>query len=335
MRPAVVRRGSWCVLLALCCLSGCEQDLRVPYIPPKLANWPQPYRGISGLTVHVFNTGYVRVSEALILRGGSLTEHRDLPVPAFVIQHPRHGLILFNTGLSPKPDQASPWRGWLRLIAPEVSAGHGLKAQMAHAGLKAGAVKWIVLSNMRFDHTGEVKAFPNARVVVAKAEYDYAQGRRDGYASQTFDGVANWKFIDFRSAKPLGTFLAHVDLFGDGSCLLLEASGSTPGTMAMLARLRQGPLLLADDLAAVAESLRYAAKPASVYDMGRWWDHIWRLKRFKDLVPNLIVLPGHAREPILAARSKQIIVHDFRPPAGRLSPAPTPNRLRRLIPQPW
>lgn len=310
--------------------------MRVPYIPPVLANWPQPYHGISGLKVHVFNTGYVRESEALVLRGGSPTRTRDLPVPVFVIEHPKQGLILFNTGLKPgKAAESSALRGWMSLpMTSTVLPGDDLKAQMQRAGLKPDAVRWIVLSNLRADHTGAAEAFPNARVVVAQAEREYARQAIGGYASGDIDNIANWKFIDFDGAKPLATFAAHVDLFGDGSCLLIDAAGATPGTVAMLVRLPHQPLLLADDMAAVAENVRYATRPASAADAAQWWDHIWRLKRFKDLVPELVVAPGHDVGSLQAAHTPDIVVHEIRPPAAATPVARTPGVLERVVPKP-
>lgn len=325
------------LLLGLCWLGGssCEPDLRVPYIPPTLANWPLPYRGVAGLTVHVFTTGSLHVPEVLVLRGGSLTRIRDLPVLAFFIEHPTQGGVLFDTGLNPIAPESSALPGGLSaLMRPDVSRGPGLKTQMQQAGLKPEAVRWIVLSSLQFEHTGAVKSFPNARVVVAKAEQEYARQRPSDYRSDDFDDVTSWKFIDFGAAKPLATFPTHVDLFDDGSCLLLEASGSTPGTMAMLVRLPHQPLLLADGMAAVEENVRYAAKPASAYDLQQWWDRIWRLKRFKDLVPELIVLPGHDPGPAQGAHVKEIIVHEFRAPDDTAHATPTPDTLHRLLPQP-
>jgi N-acyl homoserine lactone hydrolase len=249
-----------------------------------------------------------------------------------LIEHPTQGLVLFNTGLkSKRGDPASPG-GWLgTLLQTEVLPGKSLTAQMHDAGFKPEAVRWIVLSTMRSDHTGEVERFPNARVVVTKAEQEYARQAPNGYDSGDFDDIANWKFIDFTDAKPLATFAAHVDLFGDGSCALLDVNGSTPGTVALLIRQRQRPLLLADDMAAVRENLRYAAKPGSAYDLAQWWDHIWRVKKFMDLVPELIVLPGHDLGAIEGLGSKDVVLHPFSSPTESHA-TPTPGPLQRFLP---
>ncbi|HXQ21982.1 MAG TPA: MBL fold metallo-hydrolase [Candidatus Acidoferrales bacterium] len=324
----------WVLALGACglALCACEQDLRVPYVPPSLVNWPQPYRGVAGLTVHVFNTGFLRVSEALLLQGGSVTRTRDVPVPVFLIEHPTQGLILFNTGLDPRAAEQSGSESWLsQLFRPEVLAVNDLKSQMQAAGFKPQAVRWIILSTMRFDHAGEIEAFPNARVVVAQAERRYARQAPSGYMPSQFDDVASWKLIDFAGTKPLATFAAHVDLFGDGSCLLLDGAGATPGTMALVVRLPRQPLLLADDMAAVEESVRYAAKPVSAYDLSAWWEHIWQLKKLKDLAPELIVVPGHDLQPLRVAHASEVIIHDL---GATPRTTPTPDALRRLLPQP-
>lgn len=330
LRP-VLRPALLCAAICTAVAGGCEDDLRVPYIPPTLANWPQPYHGVAGVKVHIFNTGYLRVPEALVLRGGSVTRKRDLAVPAVLIEHPQQGVVLFNTGLNPKPDEASSW--W-DLLGMEVLPGKDLKSQMQDAGFKPEAVRWIVMSSLRFDRTGEMKAFPNARVVVTKAEQEYARHGGRGYQLSAFDDIANWKFIDFASATGLATFPVHVDLFGDGSCLLLDASGSTPGALALLIRVRQQPLLLADGFAAVEEQVRYAAKPAAAADLRQWWDHIWRVKRFKDLVPELVVVPGHDLAQISVQHAENIIVHPFAQASTDTSPPPTAGVLERIMPRP-
>ena len=336
--PTLSRTLRRAFLWATVCVTfagGCENDLRVPYIPPTLANWPQPYRGVAGLKVHVFNTGYLRVPEALVLRGGSLTRKRDLAVPAVLIEHPQQGLVLFNTGLNPKPKDTSPAPEWLNaFLGAEVLPGKDVTTQLRDAGFNPQAVRWIVLSNLRSDHTGEVESFPQARVVVTKVEREYAQRGSRGYDPSSFGDVANWKFIDFASTTGVATFPVHVDLFGDGSCLLLDASGSTPGALALLVRLREQPLMLADGFASVDDQVRYAAQPAAAADLHQWWEHIWRLKRFKDLVPDLIVLPGHDLSSIGTLHSRDIVVHPFAPPRADTSATPTAGMLDRIMPRP-
>jgi hypothetical protein len=61
---------------------------------------------------------------------------------------------------------------------------------------------------------------------------------------------------------------------------------------------------------------------------------IWRLKRFTDRVPDLIIAPGHDLAPLQTAHSQHLIIHGIRPPGSATSPARTPDILQRVVPKP-
>jgi glyoxylase-like metal-dependent hydrolase (beta-lactamase superfamily II) len=308
--------------------------LRVPYIPAQLENWPKRYAGVRGLQLHVFVTGHVRASEALLQRGGSVRTMRTLPLPVFVLRHPRRGLVVINTGPAQTPASGSGLRTNLlgALLGTELLPGDSVSEQMQRAGLDPEKVGWIILTTMEAEHTGGLRAFPNARVVVSQAEETHARGEPVGYRIEDFEDMAQWEFVTFKDAPPLATFPAHVDLFADGSCLLIDAAGSTPGTLSLLVRLPQRPVLLADGLAPLPESVRYAARPTRAADLQQWWQGIWRLKRFKDLDPRLLVVPGRDASPLEGVDG--VVVHAAPTPAATAVPTPSPGPWERLIPRP-
>jgi len=305
------------LLAPLLIFGGCENEQRIPYIPPTLHNWPSPYKGLAGLRVEAFVTGWLRVRPGLVYRGGSLTRERLLPVLAFAIHHPREGVILFGTGLNHRiGEHANDYLGGLPglLMQPQAYAHQDLPSQLAASGIEPSAIHWIILTDLQFDSAGELRAFPHARVVVTRDEHDYARNGPGGYLSREYADVESWKLIDFSAGTPLGTFESSFDLFGDGSCVLLDTDGYAPGSMALLVRLPSAPLLLAGDLALVSESIRYTARPASLYDANRWWDNIWRLKRFHDLDPHLQIVPAHDVAPLWLAPIPELVLHDYSPP---------------------
>ncbi len=258
---------------------------------------------------------------------------RQRPVLAYVLKHPREGLVVLDTGLSRQlAEDESTHIDRLSSImtGAELHEGQDLPTQMRAADLKPDAVRWVILSNLRFTHAGEVEAFPSAQVVVSWSEHDAARAGGRGYVEEEFDDVSNWELVDFSNAQPLGTMPAGLDLFGDGSVMLLDARGPTEGNLAVLIRLPTRPLLLAGDLAPLPKSLRYAAVPASLHDPDAWWDRLWRLKRFGDLEPALVIIPGNDPEPILRARLPEIRVHEFAAPTPELRATPTAGA--RLLP---
>jgi len=297
-------------------LSACDKPLRLPYIAPELHNWPKSYKGVAGLKLRVFNTGTLVVPRKLVYRDGSLLGTASLDILVFVIEHPRHGLILVGTGLNRKiADNAERYMGTFRTSAgtPVMEKGQDILSQLKRAKLPGEKVRHIILPDLRLDHTGELESFPLTRPIVASAEYEAATDEQESALSlsKEYDDVHQWRFIDFAGAEPLGTFRAHRDLFGDGSVLLIDAAGATAGGLAVLVRLPVAPVLLCGNLAWTKEQYFYARLPGLLFDRAAWWEKIWRLKKFKDLVPELAVLPDHDWSAVAAAKTKDIVLHSF------------------------
>ncbi|HEV8713589.1 MAG TPA: MBL fold metallo-hydrolase [Candidatus Binatia bacterium] len=313
----MAKRPLFFLLLVL--FSACEKPLRLPYITPELHNWPKTYKGVTGLRLHVFTTGTLAARDKLVYRDGGLLGTVPLDILVFVIEHPRRGLILVGTGLNRKiADDTERYLGAFRasLGTPAMEKGQDILAQLKRAKLPAAKVRYIILPDLRFDHTGALASFPSAQPVVSSAEYEAATDEKESplSLSKEYAEVREWRFIDFAGAQPLGTFLAHRDLFNDGSVLLLDASGATAGGLAVLVRLPAAPVLLGGNLAWTKKHYLYTRLPGLLFDREACWEKIWRLKKFKDLVPELAVLPDHDWEAVEAAKTKDMVLHPF--PAG-------------------
>ena len=308
-----VRRG-W--LAALCVLAGvlvfgCGRGFPVPRVDPELRNWPESYQGLEGLRVHVFQTGTITLPEAVVFRGGSWFARRRMDVPAFVIEHPSQGLIVFDTGLGPRSDVL--WLAELGIARTWPEAD--LASQMKKAGLDADRVRYVVVSHLHFDHTGDLGAFPNASIVSARGEQQEAMrsGATNFYRAADWDGASRWVEIDYAAGAPLATFSSHHDLLGDGSVILVDLHGHTNGSQGVLLRAPDGPVLLTGDAACVEENWRYAATPIRADDIDAWWDQIWRIKKFVDRVPSLMVIPGHDLSRVRKTVRDDLVVHGFGP----------------------
>lgn len=304
------------ILCLVCLLSACDKPLRLPYITPELHHWPKPYRGVAGLRLHVFNTGTVEVPSKLVYRADSLLDTHTLDILVFVIEHPRQGLILVGTGLNRQlVDRPERYLGALltALGQAEMEKGQEIVAQLKRVKLSYEKVRHLILPDLRLDHTGELESYPAAQAIASAAEHNAATDQEGIglYLAKEYDNVREWRFIDFIGAQPLGTFRAHRDLFGDGSVLLLDAAGATAGGLAVLVRLPAAPVLLCGNLAWTKEHYFHARLPGLLSDRQAWWEKIWRLKKFADLAPELIVLPDHDWAAAETAKNKDIILHPF------------------------
>ncbi len=334
-------RASCCagLLLAICSATACEPPpRRLPYIPPTLHNWPQPYRGVPGLHAHAFVTAHLEVPEALVVHGGRITRSRALAAVVLALQHPREGVILLDSGVSEATPQERIWPQVLPLLeAPpiRVSVAGPLLQQLQKAGIRPQAVRWIVQTNLRAVRTGYLTSFPQARVVASRAEFDFALQRdRPGYAAEILRQVTNWQWVDFSAGKPVATFPMAIDFFGDGSLILVEARGPTPGTLAALVRLPRQPAVWAGDVVPLSSTFRTAAEPRGLWSADEWWLRFWQIKRFSDLVEPSLVLPAFEL-PSTESAGGALGVHALPAPATVTAPRSTPQPWERFLPRPW
>ncbi|RMD83385.1 MAG: MBL fold metallo-hydrolase [Candidatus Dadabacteria bacterium] len=273
--------------------------------------WPR----VAGMRLHVFNTGTNRVSPLLV---GTPAPWR--PAPAFVIEHPNRGLVVFDCGLGAEIARLgeralNPVARFL--IKTRSLPGWDLPEQMEKAGLSPDRVQVVILSHLHFDHVGGCDAFRSARFVVGRGEREHGRSRMNGFEPDHVDWIPQgaWQVIDFDGAKPYATFDRTVDLFGDGSIVLVAGGGHTVGGLGALVHLPGGPVLLAGDLVVHFDWLRSNDVQRIAVDPERAAAVRNRVRRLLELAPEVIVFPGHDLPRIPPGRS-DIIVHEpraFRP----------------------
>jgi N-acyl homoserine lactone hydrolase len=198
---------------------------------------------VPGLRLHVFDTGRNQMSELLV---GHDNPWR--PVPAFVIEHPHEGLIVFDTGIS---DEVAA-RGTAGLHLPErwvmesygVEAGT-LPAQMRAAGLDPEQVRLVIISHLHGDHVGQLDAFRNATFLAGAGTEELA--RAQGLS-------ARWRIVSFAQSTGLGPFDDAEPLAG-GSVTLLRGGGHSPEDVMALLGGEHGPILLTGDAVVHADWL--------------------------------------------------------------------------------
>lgn len=310
-------------------LAACEDPPKVPYIKPDLAHWSTPYRGVDGLALHVFETGALQLPERLLQEGGQPTRTREIAVPAYALRHPREGWLVINPGLAAEPETLGGAGSSVlaRMLTFESLPSATLPEQLPAAGIEPGDVRWVLLTSLSAVHAGTLDAFPEATVVVSRAARQHALR---GARAERLDAITRWRVLEFENTPPLGTFPHHIDVFEDGSVVAIEAAGAVPGAMVFLLRLPGRPVLLAAGLAETDAQVRYAARPGATYAAAHWWQRIWELKRFRDLEPELVVVPGSDVRPLAETTPPLATLHPT-PEVRRRRPSPTPaDDFRRL-----
>jgi len=108
-----------------------------------------------------------------------------------------------------------------------------LVSQLEALGVKPSDIRFVAVSHTHGDHIGNVELFPQAMLLVQKAEY-------------AWPGPNN--VPRFKPEHPVTTFEGDKDVFGDGSVTLLSTPGHTPGHQSLLVKLpKTGALVLSGD----------------------------------------------------------------------------------------
>jgi N-acyl homoserine lactone hydrolase len=237
---------------------------------------------------------------------------KPLPINVYVFEHAR-GLVLFDTG----QDRASVTdasyfpRGLLgvaysRLARFEIGEGDTLTRQLAAIGYDIADVTTVILSHLHQDHIGGLPELEHAEILVSADEWASLSRPRPtmrGLLTRHIDlpGL-RWRRIDF---SPLGTnelspFTTGLDLFNDGSMIILPTPGHTPGSISLLVRRpAQLPLLLIGDLSYDNDLMERGGVPGSG-DRHEMEASTELVNQLRVTLPGLVVLGAH--DPSAAGR---------------------------------
>ncbi|RXZ79381.1 MBL fold metallo-hydrolase [Paenibacillaceae bacterium] len=206
------------------------------------------------MKIALYCTGYCMQREALSLQGSSW---RSVPFPALfaLIEHPEHGLILFDTGYSERFASATdsfPYRLY-RWTTPVVTAGYGSAAELLEAkGYRPSDVRMIVVSHFHADHICGLSDFPNAQFVCSRKAYLSVKGLTGfaavkraylpGLLPPDFEERACWT-EELKQVDISGAFMPlrrAFDVLGDGSLLVVDLPGHASHQIGLLVKSPSG-----------------------------------------------------------------------------------------------
>jgi glyoxylase-like metal-dependent hydrolase (beta-lactamase superfamily II) len=159
-------------------------------------------------------------------------------------------------------------------------------------------VRAIVMTHLHWDHAGGLVDLPGVPVLVSAAEWRSAQrpaGALRGYLRRQLAMPERVALLSFSTpgAQPLGGFERTLDLFGDGSVVLLATHGHSSGHLSVLLRLHDRLLLWAADALLTMRILREDLHPAFRGRRRAYERSVGAIRRFAQTHPGALVLPGH------------------------------------------
>lgn len=209
-------------------------------------------------TIQQLHCGTLTAAASMFERGAS-EEGTTVPVPAWLVRHPR-GTLLFDCGMHPDLISSGPL---LDLVSLFFTVGLGeselVGSSLRCADMDPAEVDVVVLSHLHFDHVGGLAQVPDARVVVQTDEW--AAGLDDDLAAAN-----GFRREDYDLGHDVLAVQGEHDLFDDGSVVCLPTPGHTPGHQSLRVRLAEREVVLCGDCAYFERTLTGGPLPPVSHD---------------------------------------------------------------------
>ena len=190
--------------------------------------------------IYVFEAGNIRgLDPKLFNFKREELKEVDFVNTAYLIVHPK-GTVMFDTGALPD----SHFKGDGATITEGIMSGSKpLKPQLAAAGYSPADITYLVMSHYHSDHTANANDFASATWIVQKAEHDFMMSEKPQGIIQPDHYSA------LRKAKTRILSNEDLDIFGDGSVVVMSTPGHTPGHQVLYVKLaKTGGVVLSGDL---------------------------------------------------------------------------------------
>ena len=190
----------------------------------------------------------------------------------------RHGdeYLLWDTGL-PASLKGAALSGKGSMSA---TLNKTLDEQLNELGVDKTKIKTVGISHYHFDHTGQLPEFAHARLLIGKGDWEAVTAAKP---APNVNPAPFKSWID-GPAVNVEAVTGDKDIFGDGSVIMLDTPGHTPGHHSLLVHLaNKGIVLLTGDAAHFTANYNNDIVPSFNTDRA---DTLASLQRIKALAKN-------------------------------------------------
>jgi len=209
-------------------------------------------------------------------------QSKRITASCYLIQH-GDVYMLWDTGL-PESNLGLPLKETEPMGA---TLSRTIKDQLAQVKVSPESISIIGISHYHWDHTGQAAGFPQAKLLLGKGDVEAL--RQPG--NERAKPLEHW----LTGGGTLEEVTGDKDVFGDGSVIMLDLPGHTPGHHGLLVTLsKTGPVLLSGDVAHFRENFESDGVPTFNDDRAK---SLASLARFKAISKNLKALTIIQHEP--------------------------------------
>ena len=173
-------------------------------------------------------------------------------------------------------------------VAPKVS----IADQLAQLNVKPEQVKFVGISHYHSDHIGGAAAFGKATLLIGKGDWDVITTPKPptGLNPQL---LTNW----ISGGSTVEPVITDKDVFGDGTVIMLNTPGHTPGHHCLLIKLpNMGAVILSGDFVHFNENYETGGVPFFNADRAQTLASIDRMKKLATNLKATIIIQHDARD---------------------------------------
>lgn len=240
-------------------LAACTPE--TPAAVETVADAPAPeVAEAAALTVNVLDCGKITISDldAFSSAGDYAGQADEFTDTCYLVNHP-NGRLLWDLGLPTQLVGQPPFTQQIFTVSVEKS----IKDQLSALGILPSEITYVSISHSHFDHVGQVDQVQGSTWLVNQKEYD-AMFPPDGAPLADPTLAPTYALFQPMERQIIG---AEHDVFGDGSVVIFETSGHTPGHASLQLKMPEtGPVLLTGDLYHRTESRALGRVPRFNYN---------------------------------------------------------------------
>lgn len=235
------------ILLLVCCAGVCVScgksiDL-TQYPTPVFAPVQLPDSSTKKVSISLIETGFAKAPEMFVFQGGRVFKSRKLSHVSLLVQH-ESGTFVFDTGLGKEIEaQFHEHFSWLDRQLFKFTKVQSLKETLESHGFDPAQIDFILPTHLHFDHASGIEDFEGTPVRITREEYDHATSDAaaiPAFIPEQYDAESlQWEFLTF-VPQPYEVFSESLDLFGDGTVVLVKLPGHTDGSIGMFVNLASG-----------------------------------------------------------------------------------------------
>jgi len=192
------------------------------------------------VSVYFVKTAQVKTLDALTVAQGSIFSSFEIVHGGVLVKH-LDDVFLFDTGLGNQIDEQfeSDMPFWLKPLM-KYEKGESIAEQLKNNPIFPEPNR-IYLSHAHWDHASGIVDFPDLDILVPEKEMSFVKTGKPPsiFPSQVSSNKIKWKEYTFNNENYAG-FDKSLDLYGDGTVILVSLAGHSPGSIGMFVNAADG-----------------------------------------------------------------------------------------------